>query len=148
MAYTPSGVQGSTLEMKQASGITVYTTIKGVRNVREVSGGRAEIDITAIDDSSQQLLVGFAKPGTMSFELVYDEAENTHAALEAAYYDNGATSQQVDLRYTASDRGTASKREYVGCRVKKFEVTAQTEAAWIANVELAISNEVTRTAGS
>lgn len=148
MAYAPSGIQGSIIAFKQASGITVYTTIPGILSAPESAEDADTIDVTPIDASAESTVAGFSKPGTMAISLAYDPKNNVHQALNACAKATGAA-KLCDLKITFNDSATTdSTREWIGASVLKFEVQVAAKAALIANVSVKLNGTPTDVAGS
>lgn len=148
MPYAASSVQGSTLQFKQASGVTTYTTLKGVLSATESAEDADVIDVTAIDDASEVSLTGFAKPGTMTIELAYDPKDTVHIALRNCSTATG-TAKICDLKTTFNDGPTTdSSREWTGASVSKFDVQVASKDALKATCVVKLSGSPTNTAGS
>lgn len=148
MAYAASSVQGSTLQFKQASGVTSYTTLKGVLSASESAEEADVIDVTAIDDASEVSLTGFAKPGTMTIEFAYDPKDTVQIALRNCATATGAA-KLCDLKTTFNDGTTTdSSREWTGASVSKFDVQVAAKDALKATCVIKLSGSPTNVAGS
>jgi len=147
MPYAPSSIQGTTLQFKQASGVTSYTTIGGVLSASESAEEADVIDVTAINNASEVTLTGFAKPGSLTIELAYDPKDTVHIALREAATATG-TGKIGDFKFTFADATTPSTREWIGGSISKFDVQAASKDALKATCVVKLSGSPTDTAGS
>lgn len=140
MSYAASAVQGGKWEWKNTTGgITTWTTIPGVLSAKESGEDADTIDVTAIDDTTEKSLTGFAKPGSMTMELALDLVNTVHLALDTACHSTG-TGKTGDLRWTGTDTHT---RAWTGASVSKFEVDTSAKSALKANVTFKLSGSPT-----
>jgi len=85
---------GLVLYLGAAGSPTVYTAVAGVTSIPQLFGyDRSIIDTSEIADEVKTFLAGQLDPGTLDFELKFDEGEATH---------DGVTG----LRSTMTTRGT------------------------------------------
>lgn len=147
MAYAPTPVQGSSIHMKQASGLTSYTKIEGVMDASESAEDADTIDATPIDSAAEVSLTGFAKPGSLNLTLAVDFKHNTHAALSNAAYATGSA-KLVDLQYRLNDATNATTRTWLNASVSKFDAKLAAKSVQQASVAIKLNGTPTNVAGS
>ncbi len=136
MAHANAPGAGSYIQMGSP-----LVTIEGVLEIGGLVGGaKPVIDMTAINDTRSQSVVGVPGPVTLSLKLAWDPANTQHAALWAASAGGqGTTAYKIIF----SDAGAAEAT--FSAYVTSFEMVPNKTGGLEANVTLALSSEITLT---
>lgn len=135
---TPAlSTQGVLLKIGSGSPET-FTTIKGVSNISGPTGSRELIDVTALDSSGREYLVGLPDYGDLSFTLFYAPQDTQHALLFAAFQAAGQTATNFTLTFTDSPATVYS----FAALVQGFPMNFQGNSAVEVNVTLKLTGAV------
>lgn len=88
---TATAVAGTRLQYGNASPAS-YNTIPGVSGFQGPTGSKAQIDVTAIDDSSKQFIADLPDYGNVTFDLFWRFGNTYHQALKNDFDTVGSTS--------------------------------------------------------
>ena len=133
-------VQGTTLAIGDGASPEVFTTISGVANMTGPTGGRELLEITAINSTGREYLVGFPDYGELSFTLFYTPANTQHAALFTAFQLSGQTATNFRITFTDSPATTYT----FAALVQGFPHNFQNNAAVEVNCVLKLTGSITK----
>lgn len=99
---TPAiAAQGTLLKIGSGSPET-FTTITGVSNLAGPTGSRELIEVTGLDSTGREYLVGLPDYGDITFTLFYAPKNTQHAALFTAFQLAGQTATNFTITFTDS----------------------------------------------
>lgn len=88
--------KGATVYVDPSGGST-FAQITKVRNVQHPPRSRAEIDVTAMEDTSAQSRPGIEESSEFSFEFLWDDADATDEDLADLYASGAIASWKITL---------------------------------------------------
>lgn len=134
--------------ISQSSGITITLTghsfenIGGVMTFNGPSGSAAVIDITTLQSTAKEKLIGIRDEGQLSMDVVFD---NDTTSLQPAIIADRAsrTKRTYDIKLT--DEGTVSQQptaHYFDAYVTGFSLTGAVDDKVTGSITLEITNDV------
>lgn len=90
-------------QLYYVSGPTAATVLAKIVSVSGLGGARDQIDVTHLMSEEREFEAGFANPGQVTLEIIFDPAEASHEAL-LDLKDSGA---KVPWMIASSDATTA-----------------------------------------
>ena len=127
-------------QLYTVSGPTVVTEIGQIVSIGGLGGARDQIDTTVLTDAERTFLGGFANPGPITLELVFDPMVVNHQLLNTLF----ANGSIVPWMIAASD-GTAAPTATAGQFVALATRSNWRFIGYVADVNLDFStNEVIR----
>ena len=133
-------VQGMTLAIGDGASPEAFTTISGVSNLAGPTGGRELIDVTAINSTGKEYLVGLVDYGDITSTLFYEPANTQHALLWTAFIAAGQTTTNFRITFTDSPATTYT----FAALVQGFPHDFAADAAVSVNLTLKISGAITK----
>jgi hypothetical protein len=138
MSYAPSAVAGSTFTFPVSG---TQTTVRGVSNLAFSGGEKPDIEVTGIDDTTQQFVGGRRQAEELSGTMAYDPSNTVHAAMRANYVASG--SPVVAMTLVSADAGAAS-RAFSGY-IKLWNETFDAQGALSVNFTIKLTTGITLT---
>jgi predicted secreted protein len=131
---------GSALQRGDGGGPEVFTTIPSCKTLGGPKVDSTQIDTTTLDTAGgyETFVMGLKKPGTVSFELVWDPQDATHRGL-LTDFDNKTLR---NFKIIWPDAGPESFT--FAAYVKSWEPKASPQTELSITMELQISGAVTR----
>jgi|SRR6056297_279618 len=119
------------------------------------SGTSSEITTTNMDSTAVEIVVGLKDNGTISFNLDWDPADESHTTLNSLVggankrFIIGASESAADPSYTSTftiptDRTTLDFQ----AGITQFQLDASTDDVWRGTVQLRVSGAITITAAA
>lgn len=90
-------------QLYYVSGPTAATVLAKIVSVSGLGGARDQIDVTHLMSQEREFEAGFANPGQVTLEIIFDPAETSHEAL----LDLKDSGDKVPWMIAASDDATA-----------------------------------------
>lgn len=118
----------------------VFTNVPGVQNLDGPSGTKTEIEGTALSDTAKSFKGGKPDYGSVTFDLAWDPADTTHAAILDSYKTAGSVD---DWQITFPDAGAAAAA-FSGA-VMEFAWKLAKDSPGLVSVRVKCSGEVTVT---
>lgn len=109
MASSAIETQGTVIAIDTGSGTPDWTHIKEVVTFSGFDGSAAEIDVTSLDSTAKEFLMGLQDFGNFSMECNYLASDEGQSALRAAK----AARSKEDFKITFSDNSTATFSAFV-----------------------------------
>jgi hypothetical protein len=109
MASSAIETQGTVIAIDTGSGTPTWTPIKEVVSFTGFDGSAAEIDVTSLESTAKEFLMGLQDFGSFTMECNYLPADTGQSALRTAK----AARTKEDFKVTFSDASTASFSGYV-----------------------------------
>jgi len=103
------GTQGFKLEIGEPTGSPEYVEVKEITTFKGFDGQAAEIDITHLQSTAKEFLMGLQDFGTFSIDVNYLASDDGQQAMRAAK----ASRDKKLFRATFSDNSTAVFDGYV-----------------------------------
>ena len=141
MASTAQSAQGTRISMDTGTaGTPVFTTfIKNVTDISGFDGTASEIDVTDLDSTAKEKVLGLQDWGSLTLTTNINLADPTHAALLAVKQSGAKKGFQVTL----SDDSTITFDAYV----KSFPISAKVDGVYTGAIGLTISGDITLVVG-
>src|SRR5210317_45028 len=73
--------QGSGIWLSDDASPEVYTEVAQVVSLSGPDGSAAEINVTALDSTAAEFVMGLPDEGNVSVEVIYDPTDTNHTAL-------------------------------------------------------------------
>jgi hypothetical protein len=105
--------QGTQLFISDLASPEVYAAVGQVVSISGPDGSAAEINVTNLDSSGVEIVPGIPDNGSVSLEVIYDQA--TATTKHATLYDARTSQvlQNLEIRLTDSPRTTLAFSAYV-----------------------------------
>lgn len=121
----------------------VYNTIGGIRGFQGPTGQAAVIDVTALNSTAKQKLIGLRDEGSISLDAFLITSAAT--VQQAAIRDDRATRtlRQYDILFADNDAGVSTSYPTgvnFDAYVSGFAITGQTDQAVTVNIGLEITS--------
>lgn len=130
--------QGAGIFLSDDASPEVYTEIDQVVSIAGPDGSSAEIDVTALDSTAKEFVMGLPDEGNVTLETIHDPASTQHEALRAARA--AQTLKHFQIRLTDSPQSTYTFFAYV----TGFSMNLGVDASITASYTLRISGAVTK----
>lgn len=138
---TPAiSAQGTLLKIGNGASPEVFTTISGVGNLAGPTGSRELIDVTALDSTGREYLVGIPDYGDITFTLFYAPSNTQHAALFTAFQLAGQTATNFTITFTDSPATVYT----FAALVQGFPHNFSTNAAVEVNLSLKLTGAIAK----
>lgn len=138
---TPAiAAQGTLLKISNGGSPETFTTIKGVSNLAGPTGSRELIDVTGLDSTGREFLVGIPDYGDITFTLFYAPQDTQHAALFTAFQAAGQTATNFTITFTDSPATIYS----FAALVQGFPHNFSTNSAVEVNLTLKLTGSVVK----
>lgn len=129
--------QGIKLKMGDAASPEVFTLIPAVVGFDGPDGEAAEIDVTTLDSTRKEFLMGLADEGRLTARFLFNPADTQHQALITNR--NAQTAVNFKLDYNVTPAEIDSFSAYVLSVTRGGEVDNRVEGQFV----LRITGEVT-----
>jgi len=130
--------QGAGIYLSDDASPEVYTEIAQVVSISGPDGSAAEIDVTALDSTAKEWLMGLPDEGSVSLEVIHDPSDTQHEALRTARANQTVKNFQIKL--TDSPQTIYSFSAYV----PTFSLSMGVDDAIKASYSLRITGAVTK----
>jgi Lambda phage tail tube protein, TTP len=136
---------GSTFEITELGSPHAWVVCGGVTGVSGLrSGTAAEIDVTDLQSSAKEFLLGFPDEGTATVDLIYDPADPGQVILETLKNSLDVNEFRVGIRNPLA--GSPDRTYFTfSARVTTFPFTLGVDAAITGSVGLRITGSVAKT---
>jgi len=126
---------GTTIAIGDGGGTEVFTTIAGAKDFSGPSGSVSVIDVTALNDTAKQKMVGMEDEGQFSFNLNWNAADVQHALLRT----NFAAQTQTNFKITLSDTTVITFAAFI----TGFDHSGAVDGVYEASITLEITGAIT-----
>ena len=128
---------GAQLKRGDGGGSEVFTLIPSVSNLDGMKMDSNLIDVSTLDSTDEEYIYGLGKPGTLSFDIIWDPQNAQHKGLMNDYVNKTTRNFQI----VWPDAG--STLNSFAALVKSFGPKAAPKAALTMSVELQLSGAPT-----
>jgi len=129
--------QGMTIGIGDGAGVEVFATITEVNSIDGPGGQANEIDVTDLNSTSKEFILGLQDEGDVSLDINYIPADVQHALLRARKADGVVGNFQLSFTDTPVTTWTFA------ALVKGFAINNGVDAVTKATVILRISGSIT-----
>jgi len=136
---TAREAQGIIVARGDAASPEVYTTIAGVQGFSGPGGQASVIDVTTLQSTAKEKLVGLQDEGQISIDVLHDPADATHTGIRTDRTNRTLRSWRIT--FTDSPNSVATFSAYV----LGTPITGSVDEAVTMSVTLEISGIVTWT---
>jgi hypothetical protein len=138
---TPAiSAQGTLLKIGNGGSPETFATITGIGNLAGPTGQRELIDVTGLDSTGREYLVGIPDYGDITCTLFYAPLNTQHAALFTAFQLAGQTATNFTLTFTDSPATVYS----FAALVQGFPHNFNTNAAVEVNLTLKLTGAIVK----
>jgi hypothetical protein len=123
-----------------------FTRVGGVSGIRDIrSGTAAEIDVSDLQSTAKEFVLGLADNGSMSFDLFYDQADPGQITLEQLRESSASASFRVGVRnpLQAGSPTGFTLLSFTGF-VATFPITLGVDAAVTGTCTVRITGAITK----
>lgn len=125
--------QGFKFEVQTTDSVPAWLEVKEMKTFNEQQGESADIDVTHLQSSRKEYLIGVPDDGTLSMDCNFLMNDPGQIEMRAARADRGVRS----MRITFSDGSIATFSGFV----KSFPMQGGVDAAVTGSVSIRISGE-------
>ena len=130
--------KGTVLKKGGVSSAAAYVAVAQVRGIGDIGGESDEIDVTDLDSTAKEFLMGLPDNGIFEVTLAFDPATAAHTDFFALQKSQALNYWQIVLA------NAASYTWQVAAYVKSFKITGMTPGGVIeAKCGLRISGSIT-----
>lgn len=141
MSSSALKTQGTTLKVSDGASPEVYTAIGEISNISGPDGTAPEIDVTDMDSTAKEYLLGLPDEGNVTFNVFFVPQDTQHAQLWSD--KTSGTARNYRITMTDSPQSTLT----FSARVSGLSLDFGTDAATTGSVTLRISGSVTMATG-
>lgn len=139
MSINAVKAQGTRFAVSAAGSPPSFSFIPEIKTLGGPDGSSPLIDVTDLDSTAKEYLLGLKDEGSFSLGIMYIPANSVHQTLRAAF--NNSTTMQ--FRMTFSDAGT-TVWEFTGL-VQNFPMSGAVDEVIAATVTIKISGSIYET---
>lgn len=139
--------QRSFFEVSNLGTPAEWIRVGGVNTIRDLrSGSAAEIDVTDLDSTAKEFLLGLADNGTMGIDLFYDPNDPGQIILETLRESSATNAYRVGVpNPLQSGSPTGFTLFAFSGFVRTFTFTSGVDAALVGSVEIRLTGAITKT---
>lgn len=130
--------QGCGIFLSDLASPEVYTEIAQVVSISGPDGSASEIDVTALDSTAKEFLMGLPDEGNVTFEVIHDPSDTQHDQLRTARA--AQTESHFSIRLSDSPQTQYNFNGYI----VGFAMSLGTDDAVKASYTVRITGSVTK----
>lgn len=145
MASSAQSSQGVSIGRGDGASSESFVKIGEVTSFSGLGGSASEIDVTSVDSTSREFLMGLEDGGDFSIEVNLVPGDTAQGGLWTDYQGQTLRNFEVELNDAVTTKGTTYS---FSAYVKSFSISGGTDDKISASIVLRITGDVTKTAAT